>query len=579
MTKGPRTRCSISLHHRCVLLAMSLSIGACMTAPLNGSTDSTANLIGHAITYAGFHNVPGMAVTVQVLHDPETQDPNVSANWDTIATGATETTPFVWHDPSDPLYSWSITATPVPTTNQALRWPQGGVQRVRALANGQMLTVFDQDFFNCVGEHQSESWESIGVHCASSTASATPNGTANVATMLSTSPDLADTLVSGARGHLLNKKQCLSDEKTRGPDSQHCTSATDPAGTITQADIIQYYKTISAPTSLNCFRTIFGFGGNGNIFDCGTPWLSPNNDLAEAIYYNKGDLGVGRYMHCRSFVSNNLGGNRFGVACYVNNYSTQTDSYSTPKFAVDPQGAIELAVNDKHAGNEAHAFATVAMVYLTPNSSTDPNAVRFMVYDASGALSTEAKLDESGFNTAVPTNCMVCHGGNSQFSATASSVTGARFLPFDMHAFEFSPTLPEAESSTQIDAFRALNNFVLKTNPPAAEGDLIRGWYGGNMVSGTPDFNYVPTGFSGTSTGTRVYREVVKPYCRTCHISQDSDRLATFNDMLTNKALIKIAVCDNKTMPQAEQPLRKLWTGSGRAHLIGGLNLITSCKP
>jgi len=52
-----------------------------------------------------------------------------------------------------------------------------------------------------------------------------------------------------------------------------------------------------------------------------------------------------------------------------------------------------------------------------------------------------------------------------------------------------------------------------------------------------------------------------------------------FNDMLTNKALIKIAVCDNKTMPQAEQPLRKLWTGSGRAHLIGGLNLITSCKP
>jgi len=555
--------------------------GACTITPTNGSTDSTTNVVGHSVTYAGFDDAPGTSVTIQVVADPEHDDPNLQSSWVNVATAVTSTAPFTWND-TDPLYFWSVTADPVPSLAEAARWPQGGVQRVRALINGRMTTIFDEDFGSCLNRHPGESWKNIGIECASATASATPGGVANVANIVSTSPNPADQYpLAAGRKHLLSKKQCLIGGNAAGLDNT-CSPLTDPAGTITQNDTRNYYAAIGAPATLNCFKTNFGLGGNGNVFDCGFAQNSFTNDLTDAVYYNNGDLGIGRHMRCRSFVGQNFFGNHRGVACYVSNYSTVAN---VAQFGTDPEQAIHLAVTDLRAGNENQAFATVAMVYQEP--ITAPNSVKFMVYDAAGQLATQAQLDNGGFNKAVPTNCLVCHGGTGTFNAATSEVRNAQFLPFDASSFIYSSTLLEADATRQIPNFRALNNLVLVTNPPAAEADLINNWYGYNLASGTPNFDYIPAGFNpppgatGSGTAQRVYTEVVRPYCRTCHISQLADPIPDFATISNpaKAATIKTEVCDLKLMPQAEHTLRNMWASPARAHLIGGLNLITSCKP
>src|SRR5262249_47609455 len=120
-------------------------------------------------------------------------------------------------------------------------------QRVRALINGRMTTMFDQDFISCLNSHPGESWKNIGVECASATASATPGGAANVANIVSTSPNPADQYpLAAGRAHLLSKKQCLIGGSAAGLDNT-CSALTNRAGTITQNDTHNYYAAIGAP--------------------------------------------------------------------------------------------------------------------------------------------------------------------------------------------------------------------------------------------------------------------------------------------------------------------------------------------
>lgn len=555
--------------HFHLTLALLLSASACMTTPLNGTTDSATSVIGHAMSFGGFDTTAGTPVSVQVLTDPETLDPLTSPSWVTIGTATTSTYPIYWNS-TQPLYMWSLTATPVPSSTEAARWPQGGVMRVRAAAHNGLANIFDQDFGECFSQHSSESWDNLGTHCASSTGGVIGNGYATVAAIISTSPNPTDVVPSGTRAHFLSKKPCLVGQNpNEGPDAGHCTSG------INASDTQNYYATIGAPGTLDCFKTMFGLGGNSS--NCGFNMIGVNNDFAEAIYYNKGDLGLGRHMRCRSFVSQNfVSGNRLGVACAVGNYTAATQ---VGKFGVDPDGAITAAVTDKRASTDAHAFATVAMIYLTPQHAGDPNSVSFMVYDAQGQLTPEAKLDSTAFNTAVPTNCMVCHGGSSNFNPATSSVTSAYFLPFDPDSFLYSTSFPESDPVALVPSLRALNNLVLATNPPAAEQDFIRQMYGNNMVSGVPDPSYVAPGYRGSATAARVYKEVIKPYCRTCHLSSISYPFTDFTQLTPLAPSIKADVCDVKSMPQAEQTMKQMWDSPARAHLLGGLGLTTSCKP
>jgi hypothetical protein len=291
-------------------------------------------------------------------------------------------------------------------------------------------------------------------------------------------------------------------------------------------------------------------------------------------YYNEGDLRFGRDMHCKT---NGLG----RTACYVSNYGDA--SAGTPNVG-DPSGpSLDATIAQDPNG----LVATVTMEY---NGALATNEVSFYVYDAAGGRVTQAALDSEGLKD-VPGLCMACHGG--VYDSGTASVHGAKFLPFDLDNFEYDTTAGWTRADQQ-DEFRTLNEMVHDAGPSAAITELTEGWYdsgsGVDFSAAGPDqlTEFVPSGWSSEKT---VYLEVVKPFCRTCHVSFYDSALGTgaadldFDDVVDFEdsagsgtySLLNSYVCASKLMPQAEVTREKFWESSARAHLVGAFNLPTAC--
>src|SRR5439155_7486228 len=97
---------------------------------------------------------------------------------------------------------------------------------------------------------------------------------------------------------------------------------------------------------------------------------------------------------------------------------------------------------------------------------------------------------------------------------------GAHFLPFDLDNFDY---LDDSMFSrrAQESKFRTLNEMILKTNPPAVISELIDGWYGPPDANGRrprveQDSEFIPPEWTEDE---QLYRRVVKPSCRTCHVA------------------------------------------------------------
>jgi CSLREA domain-containing protein len=266
----------------------------------------------------------------------------------------------------------------------------------------------------------------------------------------------------------------------------------------------------------------------------------PNTvNTVEARYYNAADLGFGREMHCREQFE--------FTACYVVNHGLGAGA------------PAELAVQDAVA--DARELPTVAMVYdFTINGQ--PNDVRFYIYDPAGNLIPNVPLDSQG-DKYVPHVCLPCHGG----TLAANSVSGASFLPFDAASFIYS-TQPGYTRADQEEALRRLNGFVYRSLPAAQIRTLIEGWYGGAANLNTPgavlNDAYLPATYDGSEADRALYRQVVKPYCRGCHVAQN----------LTLEAPAQLgfvpafnAVYGASTMPHAEVTAHDFWSSSAPAVL------------
>jgi hypothetical protein len=332
-------------------------------------------------------------------------------------------------------------------------------------------------------------------------------------------------------------------------------------------------------------------------FECDEGFNEPE---AVTTYFNHGDLGIGREMHC---IRNGCIGKQ-ELACYVMNFVGGSDgtpffveSNATPLFG-DKAGA-QAAVEQRKP------FATVAMVDRQ-HIIGSPNGVFFVVYEHIGGalnntrLATAAQLDRKAFNTSIPGNCLQCHGINSTYIAHPDEVRGATFLPFDLDSFEFFSDDPGSALSRvrQEAAFRAQNRMVHSTIPSARLPDareLIAGWYGGDLFSGIFNGKFVPRGWSGidqpyppASPQVQLYRKVYARACRTCHISYEPEsgglqlQFGTYQDFLTSFTQIIVRACGSieesewgdaalggsLSMPNAEQTLRVFWTTAARAHLF-----------
>lgn len=314
-----------------------------------------------------------------------------------------------------------------------------------------------------------------------------------------------------------------------------------------------------------------------------------------AVYYNHGDLGLGRDMHCRSFVNPQ---GHTGQACYVSNYGH--DANGNVAFGQDPDTSINQTIA------KTNVIATVAMVYDPDNAN---NKVRFVVFDNLAQRTAFAALDNPGLaangarntpthaNIAVPDNCLTCHGIASQYTPVTSgtvAVKNARFLPFDPFNLRFSTVNAAYADSAVLPQIRQLNAHVMQTNTSAAISEFVTGMYAPDQVTdswATAHTDWVAPGWTTNDVQTRVYNEVVKPYCRTCHMSQDAADTGAFTgfDWRTwdafsqNSAAVTDRVCNaralNVPMPQSERTQTLLWQSPARAHLVNAFDVGGACAP
>lgn len=289
-----------------------------------------------------------------------------------------------------------------------------------------------------------------------------------------------------------------------------------------------------------------------------TNWKAANGfsrpGEVRAAYQNLYDLGFGRDMHMQT--GGQDGSCTNCIAYYVTNYNTPDD-----------------------AANQNNPGATVAMEYGPLNGS--PPFTRFYVFNAAGAISTTAALDESGPKY-IPALCVICHNGNiappNETGDAQGNLQIARFIPFDLDSFGW-PSAAQWQRGPQEPSFKAMNNGVLnKTNPSATEINLITHWYGTegdtSLPNPTQDGTKIPTAWTTPTDESNLYNVVVRTSCRACHSTRDATGTphtsadltwGSYDSLNGADGLINFRVCGQtapgtyNAMPQAERTYARFW--------------------
>ena len=521
---------------------------ACQFGPENGEIFS-GNTLGKSVTFFGTTIDPSGTITIQVL-DPANQDPYAAAStWSDIGSTTPNGSSFNWNG-SD-LYPWDLNAIIVNNAGEQDRWRNGGLVRTRAkitFGGGSVNAQVFENFLECTIDNLTASIFDFNAICGSSDGS--------VATLVDSDP-----LPSPGVDFLSRK------------------------ATATLAEAEDYLLEVGA-----------GPGGNRESF---AQWKSingfPSADEFSAVYFNEGDLGSGREMHCREISAREAGlcrvkpipfvkypGAKVTVrtACYVSNYF---DTANLPSN--DPATSVDLAVLGHQLGNSFGAKATVAMERVhfynegdfpanwcqfptSPIPASVTNRVKFYVYgpDEADPALPEVALDDQGAKY-VPGLCLACHGGDPSFTEP-TNIVDAEFLPFDVESFSYS-TIAGYTLTDQQESFRELNAMVRQAAVkfPSPIVELIDGWYpsatpgDGVLTPGaTADTDFVPTGFAGNK---RLYNGVIKPYCRMCHVSQSGSY--AFNDSGTFAGTgANGAACGYQEMPHAQVTQAAFWNSPAR---------------
>ncbi|MEM9101556.1 MAG: hypothetical protein AAGB12_04480 [Pseudomonadota bacterium] len=502
-----------------------IKIGWLLIVVLQGCTigpqngnTQSGNTATKSISMTGYYTDASTPISIEAFNMS-------SGSWVVIGNTTSSATPALDND-SGTLYSWSVSVVP----GTALWVNNGLVQlRARATVSGSVynLVSFDDNLDCLIVElNAGKNYTEAGAACVSYN---NPN------IMLVDTDGLPN----------INTVNYLNI-RSEPQNNLYDYDCSDPGQNCEQSD---YYQSINAPSTFNAWLIQNGFSSANP----GGTIVIPPQRAASAKYYNAFDLGLGRDMNCRQEFSGR-------VACYVTNYGTPVID--------DHDSALNAVIN------QDSPVATVAMTYF-PNVNS--NAVTFYVYDGNGNLLRDIPLDQQGAK-AVPGVCLNCHGG--RYDPASNSVIDARFLPFDIENYEFSNNAAYTLNAQQ-ESFRKLNQIVLATNVSADFSTLVNNWYDNNIntVGQTFDTEFVPSGWSENPV---VYDQVIKPYCRVCHIALESyrdwDNLAEF----ANYGAYAIDLARNSNtirMPQAQLTLQKFWKSGARAHLVSFMQKHASVTP
>lgn len=391
--------------------------------------------------------------------------------------------------------------------------------------------------------------------------------------------------------------------------------------TDTTAYASAYYAAIDATNAkdtIDKWRAANGFTGYATPVRPGTEHL--------AVFRDVKDLGYGRRMTGRRNSDDT------SVAFYVENYNVAPNGSTSYSSELNVDAAIRRDTQ-WHVGTNAIEWSTTPCIPGFDPPDCD-GTVKFAKYynfsSADGTRQVAVDLDGHG-KKAMPGPCITCHGGRGDPLTPPDASAKPRFplvenLPsrkrgdvgahlhgMNVDSFGFSTTQANFAKSDLQPFLADFNQWILCTYPsPTAAtvnnstagtpwgicarpiagqnewqgtaAEMIQSWYGGPAMPGPFSDTYVPAGWNSNTAiaGTTfapvdLYKNVVEPYCRTCHIlrgtkNQDDINFFTYGTpaagatpatgFLSLADRIKVHVFDRGNMPLAQIPHSDFWGSS-----------------
>ncbi|HET9976833.1 MAG TPA: hypothetical protein VFQ20_05310, partial [Burkholderiaceae bacterium] len=288
-----------------------------------------------------------------------------------------------------------------------------------------------------------------------------------------------------------------------------------------------YYAAIDPTgtrTTLAAWKAANGFG-------------SADGEEISVVFGDARDLGYGRRMSGRRSADGKT------IAFVVENY------------LVNPGGAYgDIALSTEAAAKQDARWRVGinAIEFSAFPDGAAPFAKFYNFHPQTGARELAVDLDGRGAK-AMPGVCVNCHGGRADALAPGdvwaklkNPASGAKGdIRGQLHVFEVGAlaftALPGFTRGEQEAKLKRLNEFVLCTYPRVLPGDpagttlcarrqaengewggsaarLVINAYGGDgLPASTYNDTYLPADWLTRGQAT-LYREVVAPYCRACHL-------------------------------------------------------------
>lgn len=272
-------------------------------------------------------------------------------------------------------------------------------------------------------------------------------------------------------------------------------------------------------------------------------WLNVNQFPVDAVdddvtFFNPNDLGLTRRANCNRYERQGVG----QFACYVTKYG---------KLGESPYESLWDGFAGLNPGD------TVAMEFTAPvNGDPSDRSVKFYIYapgqtPSQQSLKLKTAFDTDGDTKYVPEVCLHCHG-----------LYVPQFAVFDVMEYEWLGVGQSKVENIQ-EQMREWNSWVdtiaAHTNPPHIPPSanparaLIKRIYGGEGAV------YVPGKTAHSEYwGNPVYDDLVKPYCRTCHM-WSSFPFSPPNPQLFGP--VDSHICTGE-MPHAMAPQLALWSST-----------------
>lgn len=272
-----------------------------------------------------------------------------------------------------------------------------------------------------------------------------------------------------------------------------------------------------------------------------------------AVFVNTLDLGVGRRVNC---TPRQNGKTLCWATSHAGAYAPSGDPKSLSIIIMGDDNAF-FASWEWDGGELPEENDFLGPLWWTGSASDVEHS-----YANHASLRSGAVLDSQG-RKGVPHACLSCHGGT--YNLATRQVVGASLLPV-------VPSRIRADRATQEEPIRRINQIILQSGPAPGIVDQIQSLYNGgvNTPGAVANDNAVP---SGWSQQPGLYRQVIQPYCGSCHFAQRGPmNFRSWGNVLQNKDAVQRTVCVDFTMPHSEILFRRFWTEGNGVSLPGLLS-------